>query len=453
MVTRKSLLFVPLCVACLTVIAFSGCGGSKPQEAPKAAPPAAEAVAAKLAPVTAPSAVDVSAPPAPQPMPVSETPVTAETAPAPAPAPAPEPVSTPAPAAPPAASPAADGAPVISCAEPVFDFGETEEEKIEHGFVLRNNGAGTLEITNVKASCGCTTTKLDTTTLAPGAEVTLAASLSLKGRQGKQHKTINVESNDPASPTLTLTLTGSAVPSIVLSPENINLGRIEDDEPRGATFTIKSNKADLSFEVQSVQVDGISFMEHTITEVTPGREFRVDLNSKGPLPVGLHTGRAVVRTSTLERAVIWVPISMEVVGAVLVRPPQFNLRESEDPADMESQQISISPGRLKEYKIREVVPPLDSVSVEVKDVGNFQYRVAISNMPRSMELNGKEFVIRLDDAANTEVKIPIRVFKTPANRAVLDAQKKAAAAAAAPPQPVNPLPEAARTVVETPPAP
>lgn len=450
MVTRSSLPFVPLCVACLFVLSLSGCGGSKPQEAPKTAPTAAEAVASAVAPVAATPAAPADAPPAPEPMPVSDVPLapapTPEAVPAP---PAPAPPAVPAAAAAPA-TPAAGGAPKISCEAPVFDFGSTEEETINHGFVLRNIGSATLEITNIKAACGCTTTQLDTMSLEPGREVTLNSVLSLKGRQGKQTKTIAVETNDPETPVLTLTLTGTAIPSITVDPENLNLGRIEDDEPRSTTFTVKANKEGLSFKLVSVEVDGLPFMEHSITEVEPGKEYRVDLNSNGPIPVGMHTGRIVVRTDTLERPVLWVSINMQVVGAVMVMPPQINLRQSDNPEDMESQQISISPGRVREYKLREVTAPAEGINVEVLDVGNHQYRVKLSNIPRTMDLDGKDFVVRLDDAANTEVKIPVRVFRLPTNRTVVDGQKKPAAV---PHQPINPLPEDARSVVVAPPQP
>jgi len=45
----------------------------------------------------------------------------------------------------------------------------------------------------------------------PGGEASIRARLNLRGRHGFQRKTITVKSNDPNTPNLILTLTGTAI--------------------------------------------------------------------------------------------------------------------------------------------------------------------------------------------------------------------------------------------------
>ena len=51
--------------------------------------------------------------------------------------------------------------PRIFSPEPTFDFGSQDNEgKVEHDFTVMNVGTGTLEISDVKSSCGCTVAEM-----------------------------------------------------------------------------------------------------------------------------------------------------------------------------------------------------------------------------------------------------------------------------------------------------
>jgi len=66
------------------------------------------------------------------------------------------------------------GTPEITVDQPDYDFGSVGlGYMVKHTFTLRNTGDETLEIVYVRASCGCTTTALPTTSLAPGESVPL----------------------------------------------------------------------------------------------------------------------------------------------------------------------------------------------------------------------------------------------------------------------------------------
>ncbi len=102
------------------------------------------------------------------------------------------------------------GAPKISVDQPQYNFGEVIAGiAVVHTFILTNTGDQPLVIKSVRTSCGCTTAALAKTTLNPGEAVNLAVTFDTAGYSGKVGKSIYVTSNDPATPVLTLILTGT----------------------------------------------------------------------------------------------------------------------------------------------------------------------------------------------------------------------------------------------------
>lgn len=78
------------------------------------------------------------------------------------------------------------------------DWGEINGvDKQSHDFVLKNTGNENLIIRKVKASCGCTAVTPAKTVLAKGEETTIHVEFNPSGKQGSQHKTITVITNDP----------------------------------------------------------------------------------------------------------------------------------------------------------------------------------------------------------------------------------------------------------------
>jgi hypothetical protein len=88
-----------------------------------------------------------------------------------------------------------------------YDFGEVEEGKmVEAKIGFKNIGEGTLEIIDVKTSCGCTAALLSSKKLAPGEKGTVRIELDTAGREGKMTRTVSLYTNDPSNPTQTITL-------------------------------------------------------------------------------------------------------------------------------------------------------------------------------------------------------------------------------------------------------
>ncbi|HNI43146.1 MAG: DUF1573 domain-containing protein [Chitinophagales bacterium] len=87
-------------------------------------------------------------------------------------------------------------APVIQFTEETFDFGELEEgPQVTHEFKFKNTGKEPLTLSNVKASCGCTTPDWPKTPILPGEENVIKVTYNTKGRIGAFNKAVTITSN------------------------------------------------------------------------------------------------------------------------------------------------------------------------------------------------------------------------------------------------------------------
>lgn len=106
-------------------------------------------------------------------------------------------------------------APVIAVDDKEFDFGVVGQgSKVEHDYVVTNNGQDKLIIRKVKASCGCTAVTPAKTILEKGESTTIHTVFDSRGKSGRQQKTITVISNDPKQSNILLRISGTvSVPS------------------------------------------------------------------------------------------------------------------------------------------------------------------------------------------------------------------------------------------------
>ena len=100
-------------------------------------------------------------------------------------------------------------APIIKFKSNTYNFTSAKQgDKVACSFTFTNEGKSDLIIHKVKASCGCTATSPEKTTLKPGESSKINATFDTAGKSGKQYKTITVVTNDPKTATLMLSIEG-----------------------------------------------------------------------------------------------------------------------------------------------------------------------------------------------------------------------------------------------------
>lgn len=91
--------------------------------------------------------------------------------------------------------------------ETQHDFGKVKEGgKVEYTFTFENKGTESLQIKDVKTSCGCTAAVVSESTLKPGQTGSIKVEFDTKNRSGRNSKTITVVSNDLKEPNKLLTI-------------------------------------------------------------------------------------------------------------------------------------------------------------------------------------------------------------------------------------------------------
>ncbi len=320
---------------------------------------------------------------------------------------APQPAPAPAINAP---TPAPEGpAPKIVCPDPEFDFGEKDEDvSVEHEFVIRNEGETPLEITNVRTSCGCTAAKPKDSTVAPGSETRIAATLSLRGRQGENAKTITVMSNDPVTPNLVLTMKGVVTAPIMYEPRVLNFGKVIDDNINPQTVVLRAPKED--FEITSV-TSSLDFVKAEYKELEPKRAYEISAHIDKLPTAGQQTGMLTIETTHPTRPRVMVAVYADVVGPLDISPPTIAVRYSEDPNQKITQVLRVGPGTVKEFEVKEVVVPDERVGVELMPRPQSQWLIKLIDMPCDDSLEGKELIVYTTAEQMPEVRIPFRVIK------------------------------------------
>lgn len=112
-------------------------------------------------------------------------------------------------------------APVIEVDNAVYNVTIQAESLIAHTFTLSNAGDELLVISDVVPSCGCTTATLETYQLEPGQSVELPITIDTTGFSGLVLRVIDVFSNDPATPILTLTINIDTPEPAALTPADL----------------------------------------------------------------------------------------------------------------------------------------------------------------------------------------------------------------------------------------
>jgi hypothetical protein len=108
-----------------------------------------------------------------------------------------------------------------------YDFGEVVQGgKTDHVYRFQNSGDEVLELSDVRSSCGCTAVRLSQPRLEPGAVGELRVSFDSAGFQGRVHKNISFNTNDPDKPTVVFDLKGVVKVQLFVEPARVNWGRV-----------------------------------------------------------------------------------------------------------------------------------------------------------------------------------------------------------------------------------
>lgn len=214
------------------------------------------------------------------------------------------------------------------------DFGRILADKaVEHVFRFKNTGDANLIITSATGSCHCTVPALAKTEYAPGEEGEIKVVFDPKGKAaGKVQQRITVVSNDPTSPTTSLTLEADLMAIVTVEPARlVAFGQIAKGESKTLELNLTGRLE--NFEITGVTFDGtgeeIKSIIGTPEPVEINGEKMKRVNVKLVYPPAKRIERfqrnVIITTNDAREKEIRLPVMGEVLGDIDVRPLRVSM--------------------------------------------------------------------------------------------------------------------------------
>jgi Protein of unknown function (DUF1573) len=199
----------------------------------------------------------------------------------------------------------------LFCDGPLFDFGvKRTGQVVVHVFSLWNGGAEPVEVRNVRPGCSCVETELAEKMIQPHSSVPLKVRFSLRDLRGAVEKDVVVESSEPANRFTVLKMKGIAQSDFDLKPPSIKFGKVREGQPLKDKIDIQVNGSS-AFHLQSIVCDSPLLLASHDT-ITPGKVYRVYVETAGNVPPGLWQTKLRIRTDDPREAEIIVPVVARV---------------------------------------------------------------------------------------------------------------------------------------------
>jgi hypothetical protein len=215
----------------------------------------------------------------------------------------------------------ADSGPKAVMPQLEYNFGSVPQgQKVEHEFLLRNEGDAELVIQRLAPSCGCTAAAMSSSAVKPGGSEKIKVAFNTAGFYGDKTKSVHVLTNSRDNPELVIKMTGHIVRGVAITPAQINFGEVPPSAPRAMRtkeFSVEIVD-DIGREIAAVKTFSKAL------EVTPldknGKTQRYSVMLLPEAQRGELRDRVIVEFKNPDHAAINVPVIGTIPGQVRVAP-------------------------------------------------------------------------------------------------------------------------------------
>jgi hypothetical protein len=307
------------------------------------------------------------------------------------------------------------GTPKAVPVEPIKDVGIVPKgDKVVHDFLIRNEGDAPLQITDVKAACGCTVVDYDKT-IAPGQTGKVHAELDTVTFNGAISKSVTVYTNDPEHAQLDLTVWAKVEPFIKTKPGYARYITVQGEEKTGTITQNLWSPDGTPFDV--VKVDSpFPYLTTSFREATPeervadvqGKQWRVEMTLSNDAPVGALADHVQIVTTHPRQKMVPIPVSGFVRPVLAVTPPEGNLGSVKlDTARRVT--FNVRNFSTKPIKITSAEGGLPGAKTEIESVQDgkeYQVRVILAPDMAKGPFSGK-LTLRTDNPKNPVIEVPL----------------------------------------------
>jgi len=243
--------------------------------------------------------------------------------------------------------------------ETQHDFGVVPRgQQLVHYFRIVNKGDRPLHIYNVSVSCGCTQAHAVDSTIAPGKETAIWASMDSSRFYGYKQVTIYVRFDQPQYSELRTAVVATSREDFAYSSTGINFGKVAAGEAKTGAMNITFYRGNLQLLEPTAES---SFVVPTLKEVrrTPTETvYEVDAKLRPDTPPGLWFTDVWVKTNDPGITKLRVPLTVEVQQQAASKPPVLS---STTPTN-----VTPSPDKSKPEKTKPAARPTTTTPTSVE---------------------------------------------------------------------------------------
>lgn len=227
-------------------------------------------------------------------------------------------------------------APHIQFASPVYDFGKVDAgQAVKHDFVFTNAGNATLEITDVRTSCGCATMGKWDRQVGAGKTGAIPIELNTAGYRGGVVKTVNVLCNDPAQTNVVLQFKGTIWTPVDVLP-SLAYFAVSSELPTNETKTLRIiNNMEGPLAITEVVCTNRA-LKAELKTVRQDKEFQLQLTTAPPFHSNLLHIPVILKTASKRVPSVTVNAYLIAQPTVVATPSEIILPAGPLAADVKS---------------------------------------------------------------------------------------------------------------------
>lgn len=299
--------------------------------------------------------------------------------------------------------------------EATWDAGVVAKgEVVRHVFVVRNDGATDLHLTEVRPSCGCTAAEYDRV-IGPGKEGRITLVIETKGFQGPISKSALVLSDDPAAPQASLMVRATVKPVVDVLP--IGFLRVQSlaGEKASADVTLVSDEPGFSPAMAEPPQPWASVAVTLVPEreQLPNRgpkQFRVRLTVGEGAPEGLIGGALKLSTGIEKLPLLEVPLSGFIRPTVSVSVGRINFQNFVPEGEPVRRTVLLTNQNPKNerFAVTSASSSVAGIVTEVVPVDRQKVQIVMTVDPgiRKGPFDGT-LTVKTNDPVKAEIRLPI----------------------------------------------
>lgn len=181
--------------------------------------------------------------------------------------------------------------------------GLSETSKITGTLVLKNIGTDTLDVKEVRPSCGCTSAPLKQNILPPGVQTEVTVSINLPTMNGPFTKYLTVVSSDPYKSTRSVALVANIQRAVQLSSSYIGFNKAIVGLETDGVVTITNMSNDVLNITSMTGSDGLLVLTTIPAAIKPNESLEVHVRYI-PTKAGVFNVDVNIATSNADNALL-----------------------------------------------------------------------------------------------------------------------------------------------------